>query len=58
MSRKKKEPDLFDVAAASRAVSEEMHSILVEIARTSEDRQAAAIAASTILSLAKAPTLH
>ena len=55
---KKKPPETFDVSSESRSVSQEMFTILLEIARTSEDSQAAAVAASTIIALAKEPTLH
>lgn len=55
---KKKPVVEFCVVSEARRLEEEMLRILCEIARTSSDDQAQAIAAAGVLALARQPTIH
>lgn len=58
MAKKKTPVAEFCVVSEARGLEEEMLKILCEIARTSEDDQAKAIAASGVIAIARQPTLH
>lgn len=48
----------YCVISEARRLEEEMLDILTSLARTSEDDQAKAIAASGVIAIARQPTLH
>lgn len=58
MAKKKTPVAEFCVVSEARRLEEEMLKILCEIARTSEDDQAKAIAASGVIAIARQPTIH